>query len=142
MISTNVASCEFVLFLLHQVSSKIAGPWKADGGAGGGRDSPVSGSRLPVLTKSPPLHASKPSSLPPSGVRGKPVATNTLASAGKSHSVVEGISKSSTYEKIPSEFLNQGSTPHQPTSGAKHNSSSISNNKRGNYQIKNSFNDI
>ncbi|XP_035829044.1 uncharacterized protein LOC101860060 isoform X1 [Aplysia californica] len=100
-----------------QVASKIASLWKRDGSLdrSPSRDSPLSScssssSRLPVFTKTPPGGASapgkhKPSSLPPSGVRAKAATLPTncgLGSSGKSHSLLDGISKSSTYEKISS----------------------------------------
>lgn len=93
-----------------QVPSKIASLWKRDTGTPPGRSSPQS--RLPVFTKTPPLSA-KPSSLPPSGVRATKAATLPAGLSAKSLSAHDGISKSSTYEKIAntSRMRPSGSTP-------------------------------
>ena len=91
-----------------QVNSKISSLWKGDSSQerSNSRDGSPSSSRLPVFTKCPPSQIpcrGKPSSLPPSGIRAKSstLPTNAnLGSSGKSFSAADGISKSSTYEKI------------------------------------------
>ncbi|XP_041356018.1 LOW QUALITY PROTEIN: adenomatous polyposis coli protein-like [Gigantopelta aegis] len=76
-----------------QVSSKIAGLWKKDDS-----DGFPSGSKLPVSS----AKGGKSSSLPPSIGRGTTprVACTKPGNAGHSETVVSGIKKSSTYDKL------------------------------------------